>query len=898
MNTETSLDKYKKILSEMRVENDDLDFIPHCPILMLGIIDMAGMKHGHSNKWRWNENYMEDHFRECWEMYIKQRTPTRDDFDLAFSRMKYEPFCTYWPDGSIKFDDELFLLIRDNDSRLELRSAIANFFFPIHKVDFAELDATEDSTLRDYQIAEKKKVFEFLKDNKRVMLQMPTGTGKTRLFVSIVKDLHNWGVKNKKAVKVLILAHRRELIDQIDTELGVKYGLAHGIIMSQNAENKKYPVQVGCVPTMQRRIDDWGDKDFDFIIVDEAHHVKADSYKQIIKRYPNAKLLGLTATPYRLNGAGFKKEFDGLILSEPVKWFIDNHYLSDYVYYSIKPDSDTQESIDEINKFGLDGDYAESSMVSVMDTDHVRAQIIDAYLKYAKGKKGIVYCVNKEHNQHVCERYRELGLKAAAIDCNTPKEEREKLVGRFRRGELQILCNVNIFSEGFDCPDVEFIQLARPTKSLSMYLQQTGRGLRPAQGKEEVIILDNVGLYNKFGFPSARRKWQHHFEGKDVEYESGVGEGGEHDIHYFGVNEGEEEMHKLFSTKSEEDCNVEPVECDMNQFERIEQKEQLDEEIVEATCNDIPEEYVGNSADYDKDPIELRFEKEKLEVEKVVFEKYHREVPYEILTRLAELDESLDFEKRLCKLVGFTIRKYGFDFPFELYLAKTGKISIVDSAKFCDEKRLEELKKERGVFEKYSFEVPSSVSDEITRMELFMNFNSALETDLKDLANKFHIECDYKVNVSADKKVELAAVEVDEISKQKDCIHIMAKCVDEEMFEKGTAVMLVGFKKVKPYLVREERRKNATWYPVKVVYENHIFDAYFIKQDSDSNKSVLLDWRGSGIELLLKERFANVYSYIKKTKSGSAFLQGKPEEWLYFRFDTINKCVVLQHYDK
>lgn len=385
-----------------------------------------------------------------------------------------------------------------------------------HKVDFARLDFAQDTTLRDYQIDNKRKIYLAWQKHRSIMLQMPTGTGKTRLFVSIVRDLHHWGARNKRAVKILILAHRKELIEQIDETLGLKYHQVHGIIMSQNMEQRKYPVQIGSVPTLTRRLDRWISKEFDIIIIDEAHHVKARSYKEIIKQFPNAKILGVTATPYRLNGAGFRPEFDELIVSDPVSTFIKKGYLSDYHYYSISSSSGLQAEIDTMKIDKLDGDYLDSEMMNVMDRQEIRAKIVNTYLKYAKGKKGIVYTVNKEHNQHIKDQFTSVGVKAEVVTSDTPKEERDAIVNKFRNGDIDVLCNVNIFSEGFDCPDIEFVQLARPTCSLAMYLQQVGRGLRPAEGKNHTIILDNVGLYNKFGFPSAKRKWRHHFEGKDV----------------------------------------------------------------------------------------------------------------------------------------------------------------------------------------------------------------------------------------------------------------------------------------------------------------------------------------------------------------------------------------------
>ena len=384
------------------------------------------------------------------------------------------------------------------------------------KIDFSLLDPEHDTTLRDYQIENKRKIYEAWQNCRSVMLQMPTGTGKTRLFVSIARDLFNYGVERKKAVKILFLAHRKELIEQISDHLGGKYRLAHGLIISQSIEQKKFPMQIGSVPTLTRRLERWEDKDFDIIIIDEAHHVKAKSYKKIIDFYPNAKILGVTATPYRLNGAGFRPEFDDLIISPSVAEFIKRGYLSEYVYYSIKPTSELQKEIDRM-KLDFEGDYKESEMMGVMDRDYIRAGILSTYQKFADGKKGIVYTINREHNTHLAAAFNQAGIVSAAIDSETPKEKRDELVQKFRRGDIQVLFNVNIFSEGFDCPDVEVIQLARPTKSLAMYLQQVGRGLRPHGSKEKLIILDNVGLFNKFGFPSARRKWRYHFEGHPVD---------------------------------------------------------------------------------------------------------------------------------------------------------------------------------------------------------------------------------------------------------------------------------------------------------------------------------------------------------------------------------------------
>ena len=420
-------------------------------------------------------------------------------------------------------------------------------------IDFSLLNPEQDTTLRDYQIENKRKIYQAWQKCRGVMLQMPTGTGKTRLFVSIARDLFNYGAARKKAIKILFLAHRKELIEQISDHLGRKYHLAHGLIVSQSIEQKNFPMQIGSVPTLTRRLERWEDKNFDVIIIDEAHHVKAKSYRKIIDFYPNARILGVTATPYRLNGAGFRPEFDELIISASVADFIKKGYLSEYVYYSIKPTSKLQKEIDKM-KLDFEGDYKESEMMGVMDRDYIRAGILSSYQKYAEGKKGIVYTISRDHNTHLAKEFNAAGIKSAAIDSETPKEQREELVRKFRKGEIQVLFNVNIFSEGFDCPDVEVIQLARPTKSLAMYLQQVGRGLRPHEKKENLIILDNVGLFNKFGFPSARRKWKYHFEGHPVDESPAAHllEKDEEDREVKDIFEGNEAVEMLHDSRTEE----------------------------------------------------------------------------------------------------------------------------------------------------------------------------------------------------------------------------------------------------------------------------------------------------------------------------------------------------------
>ena len=385
----------------------------------------------------------------------------------------------------------------------------------MNNIDFDNLinfAKDQSSSLRDYQIKNKIEILERWKTQRGVMLQMPTGTGKTRLFASLIRNIVDYGSKNKIAYKILVLVHRTELIDQIDEELGIKYHLAHGIIQSRERERKNYPVQIASVQTLSRRLLSWTDKAFDFIIVDEAHHITADSYQKIVNAFPNAKLLGVTATPYRLSGLGFTETFQSLITSPSVLEFINKGYLSKYQYYSIPRYSLLQKQIDKIKKFSQ-GDYAESEIERICNNEQIRAQVVDTYLEHANGKKGIVYTINQEHNRNLCAAFREKGIKTVAIDSNTDRDIRDGYIEDFKNNKIDIICNVNIFSEGFDCPDIEVVILARPTLSLSMFLQQVGRGLRKSENIDSVKIIDLVGLYNKFGFPSSFRPWGTYFIG-------------------------------------------------------------------------------------------------------------------------------------------------------------------------------------------------------------------------------------------------------------------------------------------------------------------------------------------------------------------------------------------------
>ena len=272
-------------------------------------------------------------------------------------------------------------------------------------------------------------------------------------------------------------------------------------------------ITVESIQTISRRIDA-----LDFIpslvVIDEAHHALAKTYKMMWETWPDAKFLGLTATPCRLNGKGFTDLFDILVQSWDIPTFIKEKWLSTYDFVSIKADSRTQQLISSLKKRGADGDYQVKEMDAVLNKRPSIERLYNCVMEFVHNRKGFVYAINIGHARSIAEYYQSQGVNAVAIDSHTPVKERERIISSFRFGGLQVLVNVDIFSEGFDCPDVEFIQLARPTLSLAKYLQMVGRGLRPSKGKKNCMIIDNVGLYRVFGLPSQIWDWKSAFEGR------------------------------------------------------------------------------------------------------------------------------------------------------------------------------------------------------------------------------------------------------------------------------------------------------------------------------------------------------------------------------------------------
>ena len=364
---------------------------------------------------------------------------------------------------------------------------------------------TADATSRFYNEQGKKE-----RIGSSVMVQMPTGTGKTYVMAAVVK----WFLDNYDEGEVWIIAHRRELVEQMQQTLDrfcLEYGEKEMVLKA------KVRIRVLSIQWLNRHLDELERAESmpGLIVVDEAHHAIADSYQDLFNRNRRALKLGMTATPCRMNKNSFTKLFENLLTSPCTNDFIMRGYLAPYDYVVIGKFSNEQLTVNQLKGRGSDGDYAIKEMDEKLNIPQTIQRLYDSVKKYADGKKGIVYAIDIVHAQAIAACYNALGLKSVALDSKTPAKKRKEMVEAFRRSEINCLVNVNLFDEGFDCPDVEFIQMARPTLSLAKYMQMVGRGLRiNKENKDKVcIIIDNVGNFRKFGLPDKPRNWESMFSG-------------------------------------------------------------------------------------------------------------------------------------------------------------------------------------------------------------------------------------------------------------------------------------------------------------------------------------------------------------------------------------------------
>jgi superfamily II DNA or RNA helicase len=329
--------------------------------------------------------------------------------------------------------------------------------------------------------------------NRRFLLGDFTVTHNTITFGTVTKDAIN------KGYQVLILAHRKELIVQAADKVGSITGVDPSIIKVGYKPDLRSPLQVASVQSLVRRLHlPLNPK---LIICDETHHCTASTYLKIFNHFQSSYLLGVTATPTRLNGQGFEDIFDSLVVGPKVKDLISEGYLSKFKLYADPTPMITKGCKTQ------GGDYNTKDVANANDAITLSGNIVKSYQKYCPGKKAIVFAINVQHSIQIAKRCNEAGIPAAHLDGTTPEHIRQETVDAFSRGELLVLSNVGLFDEGFDLPALDAVQIAKPTKSLTLWLQMVGRVLRTSPDKDYAIILDHTLNFAIHGLPTREREW-------------------------------------------------------------------------------------------------------------------------------------------------------------------------------------------------------------------------------------------------------------------------------------------------------------------------------------------------------------------------------------------------------
>lgn len=312
--------------------------------------------------------------------------------------------------------------------------------------------------------------------HRRIMCVAPCGSGKSVVIQQIIRSAA------LKKNTVLVLCHRREIIDQLTERLA------------------PYPnAKVGMVQTITRWLSDMPEPSI--IIIDEAHTAKSASYMRILEHFKRSYALYFTATPQRTDGKGFADIADDMINSVSVRWLIDNGYLTPFEYYAPKTLLDASELAVK------QGEYDGKQATVMLDKPKIYGDVLTCYRKYADGLKTIVYCSSVEHSEKTAQAFNAAEIPAAHIDGKTPKQTRADIVRKFRSGEITVLCNYSLIVEGFDVPDAGCVICLRPTQSLIVHIQSVMRCMRISPGKQRAVILDMVGNYQRHGLPDDDREW-------------------------------------------------------------------------------------------------------------------------------------------------------------------------------------------------------------------------------------------------------------------------------------------------------------------------------------------------------------------------------------------------------
>ena len=356
--------------------------------------------------------------------------------------------------------------------------------------------------LRDCQRNSVAQILADIERGKNVLHVAPTGFGKTIVGAAVIVELRD--------KFVLWLTHRRELVLQPRDKLR-GFGLDVGLLLAGEPMNAMARVQIGSVQTISSRCIR-GTMDLppaDVIFVDEAHHIRAEAYRNIIERYPDTRIIGLTATPCRGDGRGLGYVFDTMVETPQVEDLIKHGFLVGTKVYA-------PSSPDLVGVHVRQGDYVTGELDQRVNRPELVGDIITHWLKLAERRKTLIFAISVAHSRHIEDELRLAGVRVAHIDGSTPKDERDDILAALAAGALEVVTNCMVLTEGFDLPDVGCIVLARPTRSMSLYRQMVGRGLRPAPGKDHCLILDHAGATFAHGFAEDPMCWSLHEDSKAV----------------------------------------------------------------------------------------------------------------------------------------------------------------------------------------------------------------------------------------------------------------------------------------------------------------------------------------------------------------------------------------------
>jgi len=322
---------------------------------------------------------------------------------------------------------------------------------------------------------------------RRALLVAPTGAGKTTIFCDLI---HSAEAKGKRTI---VLAHRKELINQASERLNL-YGVEHGVIMSNDSrKNSLLQTQVASIATLANRPywDNWAD----FIVIDEAHRARASSYLQFLERSPKAKVLGVTATPYRADGGGLGDIFDCMVRTTTTKELINKGILA-------RPRIFTPTLLNLSNVTRNRVDYSEGELDGIVNKTEILGNVVDSWVRIAEGRRTIVFAGSVKHSRNLAQRFNDAGYKFIHLDAESDKIDkgyRKDILGRLQRHEIDGITNCALFVEGMDIPEISCVVLAGPTLSKNKYVQEAGRGLRKAEGKLDCVIIDNANLMAEHG---------------------------------------------------------------------------------------------------------------------------------------------------------------------------------------------------------------------------------------------------------------------------------------------------------------------------------------------------------------------------------------------------------------